>query len=218
MPTLKKIMRKIVRGIKHLIFFVFFLFLQKSLHPQSKVKTLYSGFAFYDKTEGFSTGHEIERRNNKQQINIRYNYEANKNLTAYYGHIFSNKTKRHEIEITPMIGLATDFKKIGNSIGVQGYYYSSANKLFFYTQAYHLNYFKKGANSFFYNWTEAGYDINNKLIIGGTYILNEDAGFLTFSYGPFLYKEVNDRFSFSAYVLSFLKSNQYYLLGVSVNL
>ena len=198
--------------------FGIFLSFQEPVYPQSKVKTFYNAFASYNKVEGFYVGHEFEIRSNKHQFSIRYNYEAIKHLTAYYGYVFSSNTKDHEIEITPMIGLTTDFKKTGSSFGVQGYYYSSTNKLFFYAQAYHLNYFKKGADSFFYNWTEGGYDIKNKLIIGGSYILYAEAGCLTVSYGPFLYKEINDKFSCSAYILSFGNSNQYYLIGVSFKL
>ena len=210
-----EMLNRLIIHFRKLLSLLAFLCAQKESHSQAK--PFYNAYASYNRTENFYVSHELGVNINKNIFSARYNYEALKHLVAYYGYSFSKETKNYEYEITPMIGFVTDFDNTGNSLGLQGYYYSPKNKLYLYSQAFHINYFQKGVTSFFYNWSEAGYDIKKMFIVGGSYILTAEAGTNYLSYGPFLYKEVNKRVSFSAYLLSFWDKNEYYLIGVSYN-
>jgi hypothetical protein len=92
------------------------LFVQKEI--QSQGKPFYNAYASYNRTENFYISHELGVNINKNIISVRYNYEALKQLIAYYGYSFSKETNSYEFEITPMIGFATDFENTGNSLGL----------------------------------------------------------------------------------------------------
>jgi hypothetical protein len=181
---------------------------------QEKPSLSYSSFAFVNKTEGLFLGHDLTANKNNHQLTVRYNYEASDHLSGYYGYIFAGKTGKYEINLTPMAGLITNFNKSGGSIGFQGYLYSDTLNMYAYSQAYQITYFKKGFAPLLYNWTEVGYEIGNKNIVGVSYILSREQRTSYFSAGPFFCKEFNHHLSASAYAL-IIGNDPYFLVGAT---
>lgn len=201
------------------IFFLFLLLLvfinRKFATAQHKSSFSYSSFVFANKTDGLFLGHELDTKKKNHQFTLRYNYEAYRHLSGYYGHVLAKKTKKYEMNITPMVGVITNFNKVGGSLGFQSYFYSDTLNLYAYTQAYQITYFKKVFTPIFYNWTEAGYEFGNtKFFAGASYIFSREERKSYFSAGPFVYKEFSKNFSGSAYALV-AGSDRYFLIGAS---
>jgi hypothetical protein len=196
------------------ISFLFYLSSYTYSIAQQKPSLSYSSFAFVNKTEGVFVGHDVTASKNNHQLTLRYNYEASRHLSGYYGYVFAKNTAKYEINLTPMAGLLTNFNKSGGSLGFQGYLYSDTLNVYAYSQAYQIAYFKKGFAPLFYNWTEVGYEIGKKNIAGVSYILTREQRTSYFAAGPFFYKQFNSHLSASAYAL-ILGNDPYFLVGAT---
>jgi hypothetical protein len=193
---------------------LFYLSSYTHSNAQQKPTLSYSSFAFVNKTEGLFLGHDLTANKNNHQLTLRYNYEASGHLSGYYGYVFGKKTGKYELSLTPMAGLLTNFNKSGGSIGFQGYAFSDTLNVYAYSQAYQITYFKKGFAPLLYNWTEVGYEIGKKNIVGVSYILSREQSTSYFAAGPFVFKQFNRHLSGSAYAL-IVGNDPYFLVGAT---
>jgi hypothetical protein len=148
---------------------------------------------------------------------LRYNYEEAKTLSLYGGKIFSGGNEL-QYSITPMAGFST-----GRFTGISFAFNADAEWKNFFISSQTQNSLtvkkkdsiavKKNADSFFFSWSELGYNLSDHFFAGLAMQYTRQTGKNDFEPG-FLAGLNFKNLSFPFYVFSPFRSGRYFVLGV----
>ncbi|HYE56249.1 MAG TPA: hypothetical protein VD996_15475 [Chitinophagaceae bacterium] len=102
--------------------------------------------------------------NNRWHAEVRYNYDAHQTLSVYAGRTIE-RGREIMYSITPMLGYSAG-KFNGPSVAVNAE--ATWNNIFLYSQTQYNLSAQARSQSFFYTWSEAGYDISERFFTGVT--------------------------------------------------
>lgn len=140
---------------------------------------------------------------------LRYNYEDVKTASIFAGKTFTlGKAKKYEI--TPLAGISA-----GNFNGVSAglNFDADLDPLFFSAQSQYSRATKIDNESFFFNWSELGYNFSDRLFGGLAVQLTMQKGLNDVQ--PGLFAGVSFRnISVPVYIFSPFSSGRYFILGI----
>lgn len=143
---------------------------------------------------------------------VRYNYDELETFSLNVGKKFS-KEGIVSYSITPIAGIMAG-KLTGASLGVD--FESDYRKIFFSAESQYAFSADSKSTDFFFNWSEAGYQLSDKMYTGLALQLTH------------LYKTINKwepgimagfifkKWTFPLYVFNPLSSNRYFVLGINI--
>ncbi|HYF32086.1 MAG TPA: hypothetical protein VD993_13275 [Chitinophagaceae bacterium] len=143
----------------------------------------------------------------------RYNYEELQTASLHVGRSFS-KTGDVSWQFTPLAGIVAG-KLNGFSIGLNvdmecnGFFGSSASQ---YVMSY-----RNSLQNFFYNWSEAGYNISDHVYTGLSLQYTLQPGYQNIEPGILAGVNVKN-ISFPCYVFNLFRSGTYVVMGISFSL
>lgn len=140
---------------------------------------------------------------------LRYNYEDVKTVSLFAGKTFT-LGKEKQYEITPLAGLsAGNFNGVSAGLNFDG----DINPLFFSAQSQYSKATRTGNESFFFNWSELGYNFSDRFF-GGLAVqltMQEELNDVQ----PGLFVGISFRnISLPVYVFSPFSSGKYFILGI----
>jgi hypothetical protein len=140
---------------------------------------------------------------------LRYNYEDAKTFSLYGGKTFADSNAL-EYTITPMVGFSA-----GRFTGVSFAFNADADwkNFFLSSQTQYSIAIKQNANSFFFSWSELGYNLSDYFFAGLAMQYTRQTGKNDFEPG-FLAGFIFKNLSFPFYVFSPFRSGRYFVLGV----
>jgi hypothetical protein len=139
---------------------------------------------------------------------LRYNYEAAQTLSAFSGRTFGSG----DFSITPMLGVS-----VGNFTGFSIAFNGDVewNGFYLSSQTQYSIAARKGDPSFFFSWTESGYNISKHFFTGPAIQFTRDLGVNEWQPG-WLVGWNKGNVSIPLYVFNPFGDDRYFVLGINV--
>lgn len=143
---------------------------------------------------------------------LRYNYEDAKTFSLYGGKTFEKDNARVTYEITPLIGFST-----GRFTGISPAFntYAEFKDFFFSSQTQYSIATKKNIESFFFSWSELGYNAGDYFYTGLAMQYTAQKNQNDFEPGFMAGFHWNDTVYIPFYVFSPFRSDRYFILGLT---
>lgn len=185
---------------------------------------LLSGSAFSQAKSGLENYNQLDPDNEYLWIPIlhyqsqkglyaefRYNYEEEKTASIFLGRAFERSGRQAEFSWTPMIGFSTGtFKGASLALNTE----ISWKRLYLSSQMQYSHSFTSGQQHFYFNWSEAGYELSEKLFAGVAMQYTLQAGMHDFQPG-FLAGLTIGNFSIPLYLFRPFHSSRSIILGLN---
>lgn len=142
---------------------------------------------------------------------FRYNYEEAKTASVFLGRTFERSGKRAELSLTPMIGFSTGSFK-GSSLAFNTEI--DWTRVYISSQMQYSHSFIKGTPHFYFNWSEAGYNISDKFYAGAALQYTLQQGIHDFQPGLLTGLTIGN-FSVPLYLFRPFSNKRFMILGLN---